>query len=395
MNSNKRMLAIVAGGGGAFVLLLLIFNSIVPAWKKTNAAVAALEGEIDDKERELRFIESEKFRRESGRVLPLPGPVERAASDYARFLKPLLHEAGLTVDEFQGPPPQEAKATVAGAKKSTTYIVLPYQVRAKGDLPSLAAALETMRRTPVQHRVRSLTLDRIDARDAIGKLGIQMTVDVMVAPQAKKGARLFPYPDSRLIPADALATLAGAPAGSVLFPWVSQGIPLTQAVEFDQVSRVRVDLEQFNPFLGEVPPPVVAKKEVEAPPVEPEGPDLREYIKLDAIEPSKEAFLRNTFYKMPPIRLKSTPMSGYEIFRIMDEERTKTILRAKVLRIDPRVVYFQVGEDIYGIRFGQTLADAMKRPLSQSELEESAVGDLYDVDFATPPEEKAKTRKKL
>lgn len=402
MNSNRRMLWIMLAGAGGLIVMLVLFRSVIPSWKQANGRIISLEDEIEGKEREISLIAAEKTRRETAKVMPLPGSVDRAAAEYARYLKPLLHDAGLTVDEFQGPPPVEAKSLTAGQKKPSIYQILPYQIRAKGDIASLATALENMRRTPVLHRVRNLTLDRLDPRDTIAKLGIQMTVEVMVNPASKKSPKLIPYPDPRMLAIDGLAALTGIPSGSLLSPWTAEGMPLTQGIRNAEESSLRVDLSNLNPFLGEVPPPPPVL--VKAPPVEPEpepepeGPDLREYVKLDTIVPPTEAFLRNTYLKQAPIRIKSSPMSGYEIFRIMDEERAKTIVRGKVLRIDPRIVYFQVGEDIYGIRFGQTLADAMKRPLSPSELDDSGVGDLFDSAFAEPPEatkKKTPTRKKL
>jgi len=400
MNSNRRLLWIVLGGGFAMVSMFVVFTSIVPAWKKANATIATLEDEVDQKQREMDFITGEKSRRETAQILPLRGPVDRAAAEYARYLKPLLHDAGLTVDEFQGPPPVEPKGLSAGAKKQPTYQILPFQIRAKGEVASLSTALETMRRTPVQHRVRAITLDRLDGRDTVAKLGIQMTVEVMVHPGAKSNPKLLPYPDRRMMPIEGLATLTGIPGLSVLTPWTAEGMSLPQGVRVEDESHVRIDLSKINPFLGELPPPpppVAVAEKVEPPEPEPTGPDLREYVKLDLIQPPTEAFLRNTYINAGSIRLKSAPMSGYEVFRIMDEDRAKTIVRGKVLRIDPRVVYFQVGEDIYGIRFGQTLADAMKRPMSPSELDDSGVGDLFDAAFAEPPEAAKKTppRKKL
>jgi hypothetical protein len=396
------MLWIILGGAGAMVVMLVLFRSVLPAWKQTNGRIVSLEDEIEAKEREVSLIAAEKTRRESAKILPLSGSIDRAAAEYARYLKPLLHDAGLTVDEFQGPPPVEPKSLAAGQKKPSVYQMLPYQIRAKGDLPSLTYALENMRRTPVMHRVKSLTLDRLDPKDTIAKLGIQMTVEVLVNPAGKSAPKLMPYPDPRMVPMDSLAVLSGLPAGALLNPWTAEGLSVTQGFRYPHATTARVNLSKLNPFLGELPPPppVVAAKEPEPEPepTEPEGPDLREYVKLDTIVPPTEAFFRNTYIKQAPIRIKSTPMSGYEIFRIMDEDRSRTIVRGKVLKIDPRVVYFQVGEDIYGILFGQTLADAMKRPLSPSELDDSGVGDLFDSAFAEPPEavkKKTPTRKKL
>ena len=45
------------------------------------------------------------------------------------------------------------------------------------------------------------------------------------------------------------------------------------------------------------------------------------WISDDAKTASPEAFLFNTLHRTPPLRLRSNPMSGYDTFRIMDEDR--------------------------------------------------------------------------
>jgi len=128
---------------------------------------------------------------------------------------------------------------------------------------------------------------------------------------------------------------------------------------------------------------------------EPEGPDLTQYIKIDTIVPTaKEAFLRNYLIKSAPMRIRSTPMSGYDVFRIMDEEHAKVLVRGKVLRIDPRDIYFQVGSKVYAFHFGQTLAEALARPLSEFALDNLDLTNLIDAEFAKEDDGNSKKKTK-
>jgi len=139
------------------------------------------------------------------------------------------------------------------------------------------------------------------------------------------------------------------------------------------------DLPLRNPFLG-MQPPVKERVIVETPP---DGPDVRRYVSIDTIEhTTQQAFLRNILYKSRSMRIKSAPGSGYDVFQITDEDGEKVVVRGKVLRIDPRDVFFQVGEDVYDFHFSQTLAEAMKRPLSELELDRYELTDLVDPEFA-------------
>jgi hypothetical protein len=65
------------------------------------------------------------------------------------------------------------------------------------------------------------------------------------------------------------------------------------------------------------------------------------------------------------------------------------LLRAKVLRIDQRDMYFQVKEYVYGIHIGQTVADAMRRSLSDADLKEKNLTGLVQAyDPKTDPMKK-------
>jgi hypothetical protein len=53
-----------------------------------------------------------------------------------------------------------------------------------------------------------------------------------------------------------------------------------------------------------------------------------------------------------------------------------------VLRIDARDVYFQVGDDVFAMHIGETLAEAMRKPMDPEEVELLELTALLDPDFA-------------
>lgn len=356
------VLAVVGGGGAVF---FVVNNVFVRPYREATLRRDDLEDEVGKRELQQRAFEIDRAGVAKWSKLSLPSDPNRAAADYGKMLKPLLRDCGLTVDDFQGPSPQETSA--GGVQKKPRHVVLPFQIRAKGTMESLAKTLEALQRIPVMHRVKTLVVDRLDARDSAGKLGIQMTIEAMIVAGANNTPKL-----------------AGLEA---LGPAVT--------------NRSYQDLALRNPFVGALPPPPPppppAKKDpppevVEEPP--PSGPDVLEFIRIDTIVPSSnEAFLRNTLYKSAPLRLRSTPMSGYDTFRITSEDRSRVLLCGKVLRIDPRDVYFQVGEDVYAIHFGQTLADALNRPLPRSQLDALELTSLIDSEFAKETADAKKGKK--
>lgn len=101
---------------------------------------------------------------------------------------------------------------------------------------------------------------------------------------------------------------------------------------------------------------------------QPEGPDMTQFVYLTFINQTvirEEAFLRNRATNRMT-RLRST--AGYNIFRITDESGDKVQLQAKVLRIESRDVYFQVDDEIFRLHIGQSVAEALRRPLRESEI---------------------------
>lgn len=364
-NSSGRILiavlAIAVGGGAVFYLGNKIFWS---PYSEAQAKLAALNDEVDKRER----TQHDPFKRdkksvEKWKTLSLPKDPTKAASEFDKMLRPLLRDAGLVVDDFQGPPPQENAGS--STQKKPKHVVLPFQVRAKGSLESLAKALDALQRMPVAHRVKTLVVDRVDAKDRTGRVGVQMTIEALIVAGTENKLKLDkPSP------------------------------PVT--------NRTYTEVALRNPFLGAQPPPppppVAVKKDPPPPPVEvveepPAGPDPREFIRIDTIVPtSNEAFLRNMLYKAPPLRLRSTPMSGYDTFRITNEDRSRVFVKGKVLRIDARDIFFQVAEDVYRFHFGQTLAEAMIRPLNDAQLEEFQLTALVDADFAKQDADEKKAK---
>ncbi len=335
------VLAIVVGG---VAVLFLGDRWVWTPYRDASNRIDALGKEVDKKEGDISKLNLDKANLAKWNKLSLHKDADRAAAEYGKMLKPLLRDCGLTVEDFQGPPPQEAAG--AGNQKKPKHIVLPFQVTAKGSIEALAKTLEKLQRTPVMHRVKTLIVDRLDAKDRTGRLRVQMTIEAMIVAGADNVPKL---------------------GSADLLP------PPTK--------RAYQEVALRNPFLGYQPPPVVQVKKEIPEPEDPPGPNVLEFIHIDTIVPtSKEAFLRNRLLNKPPQRLKSTPMSGYDTFRILDDAG-KPVVKGRVLRIDERDIFFQVKDIVYRFHFGQSLAEAMRRPLNDAQIDGLELTALVDADF--------------
>lgn len=393
MSSRERSLMMTLIGIFGLIGALYFGNKFVlQPHKELQTRIDLLDDEIYKKDMQKKAYLKDKMEQAKWFKLSLPANPDRASAEYAQVLKPLLRDSGLVVDDFQGPPPQEQKATAN--QKKAQHMTLPFQVRAKGTMTALVQALDSLQRMPVMHRVRSIVVDRVDQKDKNGKLNINMTIEAMIVAGAKNQPSYLPAAPPKMVEADSLATLFGYPSGLLTLAYSSPNAPFRLALaDLPKVDRKFDDIPLRNPFLGKLPPPPKPAPVVVE--VEDEGPDVREFIRIDTIEPTaKQAFLQNRLFKSQSVRIKSVAGSGFDIFRIMNEDRSKVVVKGKVLRIDARDVYFQVSEDVYGFHMSQTMAEAMKRPLTEDDLDRLELTSLVDPEFAKGDEEGGDEAKK-
>jgi hypothetical protein len=167
----------------------------------------------------------------------------------------------------------------------------------------------------------------------------------------------------------------------------------TLALPSKEAPRQYASLAKRNIFTGPLPPPAPEIVQKPTPPPAPDY-DIREHVRLVFTDTTnQEAFLRNFVFNEREKRLRTDPKSGHATFTIRDENG-KDVLKGKVLRIDQRDVYFLVGEDVFGIHIGESLAHAMRRPLSDEELKSRDLMELIDDDEPKKKEAPSKKAKK-
>jgi hypothetical protein len=349
---QKTVLFIVLGLVGIGAAYMLVQSWFLGPLSEYNNQITALEIDVNAKSQQIAGILRDRKLLETARQLSLPVNQSTALAEYDKYLVNLMTKSGLTEVDVQGLAPADLKTAVAGpaaanAAKKPGHTILTYQVRAKGNLAAVVAALENLRRTPVMHRVKGLALGRREnsAKDVNkDNLNVQMAIEAMIVAGAKKDLTPSLRPDS-----------------SVALPTESN-------------PRRYSDIAKKNIFTGPLPQAAPKGNPTE---VTEEEEIIPGFVWLVSTEPtSQEAFLRTRIFQMPETRLRSKKGSGYDTFRIMNEDRTKVLVKAKVLRVDQRDVYFQVKEDVYGVHIGHTIADAMRRPLSDEELKSLKLSDL-------------------
>ncbi|MCI0680645.1 MAG: hypothetical protein L0Y71_00960 [Gemmataceae bacterium] len=361
--------AVVMGGG------ILTYQWLLAPLHEAKVKIAGLEDEVWQKQQLISAVRHDQKKLAKYKALSLPNNLDQAQSDYFEYLQMLLRGAGLTV-HVQGPA-GALKAPVAQGKKAG-HVTLPFMVSALGDKAGVVKALAALRAAPIAHRIKSLTLAPADAAGSnAGKLKIQMGIEALVVHKANSLQPYISAPDTRLAAVESLTAYLRAPGGLAIGSWAVARVAVKNAVATEELlARNYSDIPNRNVFTGPLPPPVVE----EDTPVD--DLDVLAHTYLVQTSPTvDEAFLRIYIYRAPEIRVR--PKSGgYQIFRIFNEDRDLVVVRGKALRVDQRDLYFQVGEDIYAVHLGQSLKQAMRWPLSTDRIEELALTDLYDEEFA-------------
>jgi hypothetical protein len=346
---QKIVLMLILGVVGVGVAIFIVKTWFLDPFLDYNQKIGSLESKVELVDGQIKSVLSGLKLMDEKRKISLPANQVTASAEYDRYLVTLFQKSGLSEVYVKGPPAADPKAapavpTAQTAPKKHGHTVLTYTVVAKGDLAGVVATLDGLQRTPVLHRVKGLQIGRQESSGKdpnSGKLRVEMTLETMIVAGVKPGYE----------------------------PTLKADAKLKLPTEYNP--RRYQDIARKNIFIGLTPQPT--------------GPDptaiteeeelIPEHVRLVSTEPtSSEAYLRNLIFRVRETRVRTE--RGFDTFRIMNEDGTKELLRAKVLRIDQRDMYFQVKERVYGIHIGQTVADAMRHSLSEAELKEKGLTGL-------------------
>lgn len=354
-NSSNRvvmtaLVLFVVGG----VVVFLGNKFLWQPYTKAKSQLAFIENEFEKKDQEFRIFKFERQKLSELKKMSLPNDFDLAVSSYRRQLDPLLEKNGLAIDKIKNPEPPPVAGT---SQKKARHTILSFDVRAKGTFAAVAKSLDALQRQPVIHRVKAIDLERAESieKEPTGRLNVHLVVEGMIIFEANNILNTDLPPKPR------------------------------------EIKREYAQLAERNPFLGWIP----EKKNKETPF---SGPDVPLFVVLDTIATSpvadmgeKEAFLSNRIYQSRPIRLRT--QLGFDTFRIFeDDQNARPLYRGKVLRIDDREIYYQIGEDVYKLTMYQSLAQSMRHKLDQEELDSLELTSLVDAKFGKDSEVEAAKR---
>ncbi len=362
MNSRERVLsfgvlAVVLLAGSGFLFQQLFLGPL----QDRNAAIAAMEDDLQDKENKVVQILAERPKLDLWKQISLPSDSYLARREYEKYLTDLLRNSGFEAGAFSVKlKTADTKSSPVITGKGPIYTKLTYTVVAHGPLANLVTALQRFYRTGLVHQIKDLAIQRpltVSQQQSQEDLDIHLTVEALILNGAGKRNFLLPGIDQRLLAVSTVAALAGGPAGLALVPHLAgPSGPLGPAF-LARTDKDYATITRKNIFFGAAQTETAKKDE----------PEVTKFVYLTDItrnDRRTEGFLYDR-YNNHKTRLRAEP--GFDTFRITDGSGD-TKVRGKVLRIDERDVYFRVDTHYYAIHVGQNLEESMKDTLTKDRL---------------------------
>jgi hypothetical protein len=387
MTQRERRMAIFLGGLLCAAGLFLAFQLILRPLSEYDTTIASLSNDVDTARIEVAKIVKDKAQLETWRLMSLPIDLGRptdmrlARSEYQEFLNRLtlshrFTEVNLTATE-------SARTASTQPGKKPVFIPVDFNLRAKALLPNLVQMLEEFQRTPLMHKIKNLTIDRPENAPAARRRGgdalaVQMTIEALVISGAERRPSNLLGVDHRLLALDALTVLERGPAAIALVPSVlSPTGPLGARLLERQMDAAPVrgapppkyediavrnyrDIARKNIFQGAPK----AAADVIATTDDIEVTRFTFLTDITVSDRRSEAFI---YFRTNNRKTRLRVSPGFDAFLIKDDH-DDVLVSGRVVKIDTRDIYFQVGNSYYGIHIGQNFAEAMRRRLPESEV---------------------------
>ena len=182
MNKREQILAVVMGGLLLVLIVFFTFNKVNGVLQGKKQQVIALEQNIKNKQRIVKFSHIEADRMQDYERMSLPSDVEKARSLYQNWLVSLVTEAG-----FEDPQVN----VLSSRKDNDVFHSFSFTVNGRADLRELVNFQYRFYSADFLHRIRRLHAKRInDSR----QLELSISIDALALMTANNEDRLNDQP---------------------------------------------------------------------------------------------------------------------------------------------------------------------------------------------------------
>jgi hypothetical protein len=353
--------------GVLFVILLagmavVFYQFLLVPLRDREATVRSMQDDIEKKQDRIHEVLASRVKTERWRAMSLPSDIDLARREYEKYLSALLRDSGFAGGSFSVvPKPSDSKTVPTIPGKGPVYTRLAFTVMAHGNLSSLVLMLRDFYRSPLLHQIKSLSIRRpltSGPQQQADDLDIDVAIEALSVAGAGHRSYLLPNVEPALFVLDAVAGLRRGIPGLALAAWTGSPMGPNGPGLLARGRRAYSAIAAKNVFLGE-------------PEEERRGEEVQvtRFVHLTDVtrdERRWEAFLYDrTSNKKTRLRAEA----GFDAFRISDEEG-EALLRGRVIRIDLRDVVFRVEDKYYAIHVGESLEEALEKPLSGNQVKE-------------------------
>lgn len=361
MTKRERLLAfILLGGvilGGAGFLYFQVYQVALSERRET---AERLRTEIEKNQAHIDDVQRQKATLDLARQLSLPQDVDLDRREYEKYLGELLRDSGFAAGSVsvKSESPDVNRAPKLGAKKEPIYTVLPFAITGRGTLASLVEAMERFYETGLLHRIKSFSIQRpltATAQQRRDELDFTMTVEAVIVNGAANRPYLLPNIPRWMLVSDVVTSMRHGPTGLALALWAAGPAGPLGPANRPNPPRQYASIGGKNIFFGSVPSEVK------------DNTDVTRFVKLTDITQTQfraEAWLYDQ-YNNRSTRLRAS--AGFDAFRVLDNHG-EPLVRGKVIHLGQRDVVFRVDENYYALHVGQSLEEAMKKPLTADQL---------------------------
>jgi hypothetical protein len=354
--SNREQL-IAAAVLGLLVTVGIAFGYyqlfLVPIQEK-EMLIESTKKDIETAQAQRRQALADRPRLNRWRLLSLPADVDMAAREYEKYLNELLREQNFEASVTPKAPDTRTSPTLSGKKPA--YTRLSYTVLGHATLEGLVGFLDKFYHTGLLHQIRNISVQRpltAASPERRNDLDINLTVEALVLHDAASRDALLPNIPSRSIVFDLFTAFCRKPAGLALAAWEAGPSGSLGPGTLARRARNYSDIATKNVFFGPPPPKTKPADEIQ----------VARFVFLTDITQSKgryQAFLYDRVNNKKT-RLRTSP--GFDSFRVTDDDGN-TVVKGKVVRIDPRGLIFTADARYYELHIGDSIAQAMQKPLT-------------------------------
>jgi hypothetical protein len=379
MNPRERMLAFAVLGILGLGLAGFFFNSFF--WsplEKSEDSIRSLRDQIEKKNQRVAEIQAELPKFERWRALTLPSKVDVANLEYDKWLTNTVQQSRF-VNASVSPKAIDTKSGItatgaAAAKAAPVYTKLSFTVSGRATLANLVLFLEKFYNAGLLHQIRSISIQRPltqVAQQQRNELDVTISIEALSLTGGDPRKTLLPVIDSRMLAIATVAAMRHIPVGFALAPdalgprgELGPGKLASSERDYSQIARKDI-------FFG-------PQRSNEAPT---NFVDASKYVRLTDITEDEEQTSKG------PRRVRQAnmidlynnrkiPLQADRSFSVR-EENYSVMFRGNVVKINDHDVIFQkvdsegqpTKEGYYRIVVGGNMRDAIRRPLSRSELE--------------------------